>query len=238
MQTGGVDQGESEQQIQQSVSFHNPILDAIIAANALGVSTPPGAPAGIPLVSDVHITNRTVDKFAMGWLGGVGSDSQFQHVFSRLPILPPSSNRDLEARISESRGVPGQRDRLLTRYEMPYNFNPGWGTDTWRAGQNVTWTLGNRGMTDPTTGNMGAVVYTARASDKRDQMAPFQSNRQGLAAMTAAPRILVTSITGMQAGMSLEEMQRAANMQYTQARVAQKNRAIRKAGGKGKAGRR
>lgn len=135
-----------------------------------------------------------------------------------MPVLPPSSNRDLEIRIAQSRGlITGER--LLTRYERPGNFNPGWGTDTWRDGENVTWTLENRGLQDVTSGVTGPVSYPGFDFAARDVLAPVWSTRQGLAGMTRAPVVLVPSLTGSQAGATVEEMQRMANRQFTQARV-------------------
>ena len=199
--------------------MRNPVIDATIAADTLGAPLQPGDPPHPPLVADVHITGRTADKFAMGYLGGIGSDSQFQVVSCRLPVLPPSSNYDIDKRILASRGlVTGER--LLTRWERPNNFNPGWGTDTWREGENVTWDLTNAGLTDPTTGNLAPVVYPARDPPARDALPPVDYDRnQGLAANTAAPVVMVASLTGAHAGMTMEEMQRVGNRDFTRARV-------------------
>lgn len=197
----------------------NAILDATVLADTLGAPLNPGDPPHPPLVSEVKITGIHSDKFAMGYLGGVGTDAQFQIVQCRLPVLPPSSNYDLDARIRASRGLTtGQR--LLTRWERPGNFNPGWGTDTWREGENVTWDLTNRGLTDPTTGVMAPVVYPARDPMARDALPPVDYDRNmGLAANTAAPVVLISSLTGAHAGMNMEEMQRVANRSYTAARM-------------------
>lgn len=197
----------------------NGVLDAILAADSTGVTPGWGDSVRPPLVSDVHITSRTVDKFAMGWLGGKGGTSQFQGVSERLPVLPPSSNRDLEQRIRSSRGLANSHQRLLTRWERPNNFNPGTGTDTWREGENVTWTLTNRGLQDATTGITGPVVYPAKDYTDRDAIAPFWPNKQGMAASTSAPVVMITSMGGTHAGMSLAEMQQAAAAQYTRQRV-------------------
>lgn len=201
------------------MQLFNPILDAVIAADAMGAPHQAGDPNAPALVPTVHITGRTADKFSMGWLGGVGGASQFQGVNCRLPVLPAAYNNVIEDRIAQSRGLK-TGERLLTRWERPGNFNPGWGTDTWREGENVTWVLNNRGLQNVTTGSVGPMSYPAQDRTATDAINPFIATSQGLAAVTTAPVTMVSSITGYHAGMSVDEMQRVANRMHTQQRVA------------------
>lgn len=197
---------------------NNAILDALIASTSLGPLPTPGD-VFAPSLQDRHaITGRAADKFANGWLGGLGSAQQFQFQSSLLPILPPSSNDMLEIRIMQARGLK-TGERILTKWERPNNFNPGHGVDTWRDGDNVTWTATNRGeLVDPLTGLAGPVSYPALNRTDNSPMAPLYAQGQGLAAVTTAPVVMVASIAQPQ-GMSITEMQQASAAALTRARV-------------------
>lgn len=196
------------------------MVSAAMAAYSAGTIAPPlGQFLGVPLLSEVRVSGRTSDKFAMGWLGGIGGTSQFQGANSLLPVLPPASNADTNHRVSASTGrATGQH--LMTRWERPGNFNPGLGTDTWRDGENVTWTLGNRGLTDTTTGLMAPLAYPAIGNPGGRQPLPaYDSLRQGLAGNTTAPAVLVGSSSGYQSGQTLAEMQQQASQAHRRARM-------------------
>jgi hypothetical protein len=196
----------------------NVALAASFLSYALGTPPAPGDLTHPPLTFR-QITGRGSDKFAMGYLGGVGGGSQFQGVGSLLPVLPPASNRDFEARNRESRGT-DTGEHLMTRYERPQNFNPGVGTDTWREGENVTWTMYERGeLPDPTTGIRAPLAYPQQDRTTRNAIPRFVSTGQGLAPVTTAPVVLVAGITGFQAGMSLAEIQKAAASIHTRNRL-------------------
>lgn len=202
------------------LSTNNIILDAIFASLSLGPAMANPADQSAPsLTVPTNITGRTADKFNMGFLGGVGGSSQFQGENSLLPVLPPSTNMDLDHRISASRGL-RTGERLLTRFERPNNFNPGLGTDTWREGDNVTWTITNRGeMSDVPSGVAGPLAYKALDRTDRDALAPFSLRSQGLDAVTSAPVVMVTSIAAP-TGFTMAEMQQASNQALTRARMS------------------
>ena len=173
-----------------AMSSGNMILAQSMLSYAMGTPPAPGDLTHPPLA--IHqITGRASDKFAMGYLGGVGTSSQFQGTNALLPVAPPASNRDFEHRNRESRGL-DTKEHLMTRYEMPYNFNPGIGTDTWRDGENVTWTMGNRGiLMDPTTGIGGPLSYPQKDRTTRDALPRLVTRGQGLDAMTTAPVVML-----------------------------------------------
>lgn len=205
------------------LTTNNVILDAIFTSLALGPAPANPSDQVLPSLTVHSVTGRTADKFAMGFLGGYGGSSQFQGANTLLPVLPPASNRDLEARVSASRGLT-TGERLLTRFERPNNFNPGMGTDTWRDGSNVTWTLSNRGeMSSTTTGVAGPLSYRALDRTGRDAIAPYSSRAQGLDAMTTAPVTLLQSMASP-AGMSLNEMQAASTAALSRARGVKRGR--------------
>lgn len=186
-------------------------------ARALGKGTE--VQAGTPSLTNGNITGRHSNIFNMGWLGGIGNGSQFQGALSSMPIRPASSNNDLEQRIIASRGLK-TGERLLTRWERPNNFNPGVGTDTWRDGQNVTWTLDHRGLQNVTSATMGPNVYPSGATTPTRNPLPLYNMRaQGLDANQTPPVSLFSTPSGYQAGMSLAEMQQTAQKRHTKARI-------------------
>ncbi len=199
------------------LTTNNVILDAIYASTAVGPLGPYDLMAP-SLTSTPFVTARVSDKFQMGFLGGVGGSSQFQSHSQMLPVLPPSSNRDFEQRIAASRGL-RTGERLLTRFERPGNFNPGLGTDTWRGGENVTWTMANRGdLTNVNTGLAGPLSYKGLDRMAREALAPFSPRNQGLDANIRPPCVIVTNLS-MPNGMSLADMQRASASAITRYRL-------------------
>lgn len=199
------------QPLPSSFGHNNIMLAAAMASASLGTGPyHPADVAGLPsLTMPTSITGRTSDKFRMGHLGGVGGSSQFQGANTLLNVSPPSTNRDTEWRIMQSRGlITGER--LLFRQERPQNFNPGVGTDTWRHGMNVTWTMQNRGeIADVPSGIAGPLAYPALDRTDRDAVPQYQSRYQGNDAMTRAPKIVVTGIS-TPTGMTLSDMQAAS----------------------------
>jgi hypothetical protein len=208
--------GMRPQPLPTSFGANNPMFAAVMAGYSLGAGPyNPSDVAGVPsLTVPTNITGRTSDKFRQGFLGGLGGASQFQGVNTLLPVLPPATNRDTEWRMLESRGlVTGER--LLTRFERPQNFNPGMGTDTWRDGTNVTWTMQNAGLlADVTSGQPGAITYPGLDRTDRDQQLQYQARYQGLDAMMTAPVIDCTGIS-TPTGMTLQGMQAASSKALT-----------------------
>lgn len=197
-----------------------------------GVPPPPPVSDPVRSLAPSQITGRSSDIMNLGWLGGIGSSFQFQGQNTLLPVRVGFNNRDTEARVLESRGLK-TGERLLTRWERPNNFNPGVGTDTWREGQNVTWTMQSRGLQDPLTG-----VYGPHAYPMRDYIPigtptpPYDGLRQGLCANAQPPISLFSTPSGFQAGMSLREMQMeaAAQMKKTRMQAAFRKRAAANVG--------
>lgn len=211
---------------------NNTVLDAVFASISLGCAPANPADQHAPSLTIPHfITGRASDKFFNGFLGGYGGRSQFHLQSELLPVLPPASNNDFEHRVAAARGLM-TGERLLTRFERPGNFNPGMGTDTWRGGDNVTWTITNRGeMSDVPSGVAGPIAYQALDRTDRDAIAPFHPRGQGLDCVIRAPVVLVTGVAPP-TGYTLKELQAAgkAGKMAASARVAQ----ARKIGGKGK----
>lgn len=109
------------------------IIDSVnpILASVLTPQTPGLAPISW---TNPQISGRFKSKFESGWLGGTGSSSQFQSATSCLPVLPPNSNFDLDARIAQSRGLTVSGVPLLPSWRREYAFHPGTGTDAARSG--------------------------------------------------------------------------------------------------------
>lgn len=93
------------------------------------------------------VTARIKNKFEQGFLGGVGSTSQFQGANSMLPVMPAQSNNDTYQRVMSVHGVAGEP--ILASWQRSYAFAPGRGIDAARS--KITWTDSNAGL-DPTTG--------------------------------------------------------------------------------------
>ncbi len=186
----------------------NHVFDAGLAAS--GMNEMGGSVTGMvgqqPLFYRSSITGAYSDKMAMGWLGGVGGAQQFQGASGQLlPLLPPTTNRDLESRMASSRGLTTGA-HLQTKEERNQWFNPGRGQDTWRDGGNVnvTWTLRNRGEIDPVTGLMGFLANPAlrcRASGA-NPIPAYDGARQGLLA-NATPPVMNVNIPSYQGGQSV-----------------------------------
>ncbi len=185
----------------------NTMVAALVASAAAG---PPPAPSRFsrmggtpPTMGNTRqfITGMTSDKFAVGYLGGIGGDSQFAGVNRLLGVNVPASNEDTEYRMAASRGL-ASGQRLLTMYERPNNFNPGLGMDTFRPADypeappgswtNITWTPANRGQHTVTTGLMGPMTYLAPQDGSagamgRTPMPQINPIRDGLAAAITPP---------------------------------------------------
>ena len=131
------------------------------------------------------ISSRTKDKFSQGWLGGVGSTSQFQSVNSTIPVMPNRNNNDLEARMVSSSGVI-TGERLLPSWERSYAFAPGRGVSALHS--RITHTDANAGQ-DTLTGVVAPLV-NAGIDRTGDGPAPPLRTYQGLGAMTQAPVVV------------------------------------------------
>lgn len=199
---------------------------ALSVIQALTRKNPQSSPGDLPtppMVANRIITSRAKDKFAMGWLGGIGGSSQFQGTSSLLPVRVPANNTDLDYYILQSRGRTMSGQRLLTRWERPLNFNPGLGVDTWREGGNVTWNPRERGQfLSPMTGVSGPLVYEARDQQTQGPIAPTNDRAQGIGMW--APTVLVEGITGTPNGTTLADIQQAAQSSQVSQRRAFLNR--------------
>lgn len=98
------------------------------------------------------ITGKYRNKFQNGWLGGVGGDSQFQHVISQVGLQgPKSSNMDLEYRFTST---------TVPDWNRSYTFAPGLGLDA--LASHITWTSKSGGMEDPQTGLVAPVINSGK----------------------------------------------------------------------------
>ena len=103
-------------------------------------------------LSNQDITGRFRNKFEQGWLGGVGGDSQFQHVIAQVGLQgPKSSNDDLEARFNSTTSPDWNRS---------YAYAPGLGLDALMS--RITWTSKSGGMDDPQTALVAPVINSGK----------------------------------------------------------------------------
>lgn len=193
------------------------VVNAMLSRFAWGHSRiSPGDLVSPPNTAWVQITSRNADKFAHGWLGGVGNGSQFQSTYSALPIIPMPYNDTTRTITRQSQGV-STGQRLLTRYERPFNFNPGLGTDTWRPEGNVVWTMAGRGaIAQIPSGVAGPLVYPGLNETIRHPLPQQYDRGQGLSAMTSAPVHLVDGYDNIPIAMNMFERHQAS----VQARTA------------------
>jgi len=125
---------------------------------------------------------------AEGFLGGVGSTSQFQSANTQLPILPYRTNDDLLQRIAQARGETVSGVPLLPSWERSYAWAPGIGVDAVASG--ITWTDTNAGL-NPTTGLIAPLLAPGKDFTAEDPIAPaVEYKDQGLGAMLSAPFVL------------------------------------------------
>lgn len=129
-----------------------------------------------PLTPFNNITGRTKNKFEQGFLGGVGSDSQFQTVFN-LPIQPVNSNNDLLSRMMSTTSA---------SWDRSYAFAPGRGLDA-RATQ-ITNTYDE--TVDTATGVIHPVIFPGIDRINANPAPPLNAEAQGINALQTVPRVL------------------------------------------------
>lgn len=129
------------------------------------------------LTSNNAILGRTKNKFEQGFLGGIGSDSQFQTVFN-LPIQPFNSNNDLLSRFAST---------TAPSWDRSYAFAPGRGLDA-RA-TNITFTTDETMQT--ASGIVHPVIYPGLDQTTAGPAPPLNANIQGINAIQTVPMNLM-----------------------------------------------
>lgn len=125
---------------------------------------------------------RTKNKFQQGFLGGVGSSSQFQGANQTIPVMPSRSNDDFEARMRSSNGD-ATGEALRPSWTRTYAFAPGRGVEA--RVSNITHTDDNAGR--HTLSAVVAPVSNAGVDRFGSGPAPPQRTYQLGAVMTSSP---------------------------------------------------
>ena len=145
------------------------------------------------------------DKFAQGFLSGVGGSSQFQSVNQAIGLRRGFYNDNLDPLLRSTQ-------TLEPSWERSYAFAPGLGLDALKS--KIVWTPDASGdVGGPSVPNYGYINRTGRGGDNDPQAIPIMplegadgSQNRGLEANTAPPAVLSGS-----GGTGLEEFMKEAH---------------------------